>query len=265
MKVESESRFLLKFLFHILLTPFILLGVLFGKNRPGDLWRPFRDLKEFFWQPKFTAWMIVINIAVFVVSAFVPMDVLLQLVTYPQDLVTFRWYSFVTAGFLHGGIVHLLGNMMGLFIFGRVVEQKWGAKRTALVYFGALIISSVFTAAIHHFIMQDNVPGLGASGALMGLVAAAILINPFYLSYELIMPLPVMFLGWGALYADIKGVLNPVEDGIGHFAHLGGFLSIAIMAYFMAPEDKKKLRRGLLLNIVSFVALAALVIFLPRN
>ena len=157
----------------------------------------------------------------------------------------------VTAGFLHADPIHLLVNMLGIFIFGRVVERKLGPIKTGLIYFGALIISSLFSSLINLFILKNNVPGIGASGALMGLVAAAILLDPFYITYELIIPLPVMVVGWIAIYADLTGIINRVQDNIGHFAHLGGFISIALLMFLLGVDDRRKLAKGLLINLVS--------------
>ena len=143
-----------------------------------------------------------------------------------------NFFPLITAGFLHANLLHISGNMLALFIFGRVVERKLGSGKTLLVYFGALILSGVFTSIIHFLILGDNTPGLGASGAIMGLISTAILLEPWYLTYELLFPLPIMVVGWLAIFADISGILNPVEDGIGHFAHLGGFISISLLMWF---------------------------------
>ena len=66
----------------------------------------------------------------------------MQLISYPSDLLTFRFHTLITSGFLHADIFHLLGNMLGIFIFGRVMERKLGFFKTFLIYFGALIIST---------------------------------------------------------------------------------------------------------------------------
>jgi membrane associated rhomboid family serine protease len=163
---------------------------------------------------------------------------------------------------LHANLSHLLGNMLALFIFGRVVERKLGIIKTLFIYFGALVISGIFTSLINGLILNDNTPGLGASGAIMGLIAAAILLDPFYLTYEAILPLPIMLVGWLTIYADIIGILNPIKDGIGHFAHLGGFLSVGILLYLFGIDERKKMRTGLIINIASFIAIAVIYFFL---
>ena len=95
----------------------------------------------------------------------------------------------------------------------------------------------------------------------MGIIAAAILLDPFYLTWELILPLPIMVVGWLTIAADILGILNPVEDGIGHFAHLGGFLSIVLLLYLFGAADRKKIRKGFVVNVVSLLVIGIVYFF----
>lgn len=259
--IDSESKFLWKLLVNVLKSPFILLMVLFKKKKLSDLWQPLRDFFVFIAEPKFTLAMIILNVVIFLVSLFFSEQLLLQLLNYPSDIFTARSYSLLTAGFLHASLGHLGGNILALFIFGRVVERKLGVIKTGFIYVGALMLSGVFTSLIHVVFLKDNIPGLGASGAIMGLIAAAIL-DPFYLTYEMIVPLPVMIAGWLTLYADISGILNPVEDGIGHFAHLGGFLSVGLLLYLLGIEEREKMKKGVLINVVSFLVIAGVYFFI---
>lgn len=95
----------------------------------------------------------------------------------------------------------------------------------------------------------------------MGLVSTAILINPFYLTYFFIpfVPIPIMIVGWLTIWADIMGILNPSFDGIGHFAHLGGFLAITIIMFFLTKIDRKKLIKGFLINLVFLILMFAII------
>ena len=253
-EIESESKFIWKFIWHILITPITLLLVIFKKKEFKDLFQPFTDLFKFIFEPKFKIAIIIINVVLFFGSLFFLSEQMFNsFINYPTDLLDFRFYTLITAGFLHANLAHLIGNMIGIFIFGRVVERKLGFSKTLLVFFGALILSSLFESLIHLLITGNNIGGLGASGALMGLIATAILLDPFYLSYELLVPLPIMISGWLAIYADIAGVINPSQDGIGHFAHIGGFISIGLLMFLIGIDERSKLKRGLLINIISLV------------
>jgi len=261
--IESESRFIWKFILHTLLIPINLLLVLFKKKTIKDVFQPFIDLIKFIFEPKFTISIIILNIILFILSHIYP-DIFLNLINYPSDIINLQYaYRFITAGFLHADIFHLLGNMLGIFIFGRVVERELGLLKTSLIYFGALILSGLFSAAINLLILQNNIPGLGASGALMGLVSAAILLNPFYLTYELIIPLPIIATGILTIYADISGILNPTADGIGHFAHIGGYLSIALLMFSLSSQDREKIKKGFFISLITIAIIAAIYYFFP--
>jgi membrane associated rhomboid family serine protease len=252
--IDSETKFLLKFIWHILLTPITLILVILKKKEPKSLFQPFHDLLKFLLEPKFTISIIIINIICFFASLiFFNEQFFLSLINYPNDLLNFRFHTLITSGFLHADLSHLLWNMLGIFIFGRVVEKKLGSYKTGFIYFGSLLLSGLFSSLIYLFLVGKNIGGLGASGALMGLIATAILLDPFYITYESIIPLPIMILGWFAIYADIIGILNPTADGIGHLAHIGGFISITLLMFFLGIEQRSKLKKGLIINIISLI------------
>ncbi len=261
-EIESESKFIWKFILHILITPITLLLILFKKKEWKDLLQPLKDLLKFIFEPKCTISIIIINILIYFGSLyFLSESAFNNFINYPSDILNLKFYTLITAGFLHANLTHLFGNMLGIFIFGRVVERKLGFFKTFLVYFGALIISSLLSSMID-ILRGSNIGGLGASGALMGLVSVAILLNPFYLTYELIIPLPIMLSGWLAIYGDITGILNPLEDGIGHFAHIGGFISVGLLAFLIGVDERSQLKKGLIINIMSLIVAIAIYFFL---
>lgn len=259
MSIKSESRFIWKFILQIFLTPITLLLILLKKKRKKDLFQPFSDMVKFIFEPKFTISMIIINILIFFISLFMGKTIL-NFVNYPTDLLNFRFYTLITSGFLHANLIHLFGNMLPLFIFGRVVERRFGFKKTAIIYFGAMIIGSLLESIIN-LLAGNNIGGLGASGAIMGIISAAILLDPFYLTYEMIIPLPIMLIGWITIYGDITGVLNPIQDGIGHFAHIGGFISVGLLLYLFGKKDRLSLKKGMIINILSFIMGIIIVLF----
>ncbi len=112
---------------------------------------------------KFTISLIIINILIFFGSLFLNTQIFNKFVNYQLYLLEFKFYSLITAGFLHDNLTYLLGNMLGIFIFGRVIERKLGFLKTLLIYFGALIISSLFSSLIHLFIIGDNTGEIGDS------------------------------------------------------------------------------------------------------
>ena len=177
-----------------------------------------------------------------------------QLILYPGNLLAGNYGCLVTSGFIHRNGMHLFLNMLGVFIFARIVERHLGILKTFFVYMGALILSMLFSTGVYVFILQKNVAIIGASGAVMGLIATAMLLDPFCITYEMVFPLPVMVKGWMFLYADVKGFLSGESDGVSHLAHLCGFISVAFLVYFLSKRDKRLMRTGLLINIISFIA-----------
>src|SRR3989344_12609 len=262
--IESESQFLWKLLLDLLLTPITLILVFFKRRQWKDLLKPFLDFGRFATEPRFTFTVIILNLAIYAVSLFFSDTLFTNLLHYPRNLFNTNFYTLITAGFLHANLTHLFGNVLALFIFGRIVERNLGSVKTGSIYFASLVLSGLFASLIHVFILNDNTPGLGASGAIMGLVSTAILLSPFYLTYELLIPLPIMIVGWLTIYLDLIGVLNPSEDGIGHFAHLGGVISIAVITYFMGIDDKEQLKKGLLINVISLAVVLAVYFLVLR-
>lgn len=261
-KIRSETHFYFKLYWDILKTPYILIMILFGKKEVSELFKPFKDIFEFIFEAKFTITIIILNILIYISSFFISPRTFEVLISFPGDMLSVKAYTLITSGFLHASPVHLWGNIVAIFIFGRIVEKNIGSFKTGLIYFASLVISNVFSSSIYLFVLKQNIGGIGASGALMGLVSTAILLDPFYLVYELGFPMPVMVMGWLTVFADVSGVINPQQYGIGHFAHLGGFLSIALIMYFMDNEDKEKLHKGLIINIVSIIILVIGYIYL---
>lgn len=251
MKIESESRYLWTLFVEILKLPVTFVLIFFGKRKFGDLFRPFVYSAKFAVAPKCTTLLIILNVLVFVIGLFVDLSVFVHV---PSDIFSSRIFTLFTAGFLHADFSHLFANMAGIFIVGRIVEMKLGAFKTFFLYIFSLLISMLFSSLIHLWIIQDNTAGIGSSGALMGLVSVAILLDPFYITYKFFVPLPIMAIGWLAVFADISGIINPVEDGIGHFAHLGGFLSIAVIMFFLSSHDRAKLKKGLIMNFSTLLA-----------
>lgn len=261
-KISSESTFLIKMIVDLLCLPLRLIGVIRKKKKPYVLVEPIENFVEFVTEPKFTFSIILITMMTSVLSViFLNEQQFYNLLVFPTDIFhPLRWYSFLTSGFIHAGWTHLFGNMVAVFIFGRIVERKIGAYKTAMIYFIAMLVSSI-GSSLFNLIVGDLTPALGASGAIMGLISAAILIDPFYLTYELIVPLPVMIIGWLTVYLDFIGVLYPMNDNVGHLAHLLGFMSITVTFFLFEDVHKKNIKKGLLINILSLIIFISIISF----
>jgi membrane associated rhomboid family serine protease len=153
--------------------------------------------------------------------------------------------SAITCMFLHGGIDHLLGNMLFLWVFGRRVEDACGPGRYLVYYLLAGTTASLMTALTQP---SEAIPGIGASGAIFGVVGAYFVLFPsgrirtlWFISF--IPAWPKIRAFWFVLYyliiqipPAIDTYLNGVQYGTGYWAHLGGFFACIFILLFLRPE-----------------------------
>ena len=252
-KITSESAFVWRQILFFLKLPFLLIMVLAGRRDFGELLNPFRDLFAFLGAAKATLVLIIVNIAVFALEVFyLGPDRVLELAFQPSDIVELNLLPIVASWFLHASAVHLFGNMLMLFVFGRIIEKELGIPHMLLIYFGSAIISTLVSG----FFGQG---GIGASGAISGLIAAGIILKPFYLTYLIVgIPVPIIIVGWAGILADLSGVLRPTDDNIGHYAHLGGYAAISVLVFLLSRGEKKKMLVGFAINAVFITLLVFL-------
>jgi membrane associated rhomboid family serine protease len=233
---------------------------------------PFSETIRFFFEAKFTAFMIIANILIFfVINILTNLEIISidfitnYFVSSPSDFLSFNIIPIIGSWFMHANLAHLFSNMLFLFILGRIVEREIGIFYTTLIYFGSAIISSIFNSFIHLAFLGSDPLGLGASGAIAGLASVAMLLDPLYLTHLVAgLPVPIFIVSWTFLASDLLGVLRPLpEDSIGHYAHLGGFFSIALLVFLFDKKDKNKLRKGLIFNIITIIVL--LIIYFLRT
>jgi membrane associated rhomboid family serine protease len=158
-------------------------------------------------------------------------------------------WTILTSMFLHGGLVHLLGNMYYLYTFGDNVEEYMGALRFGLLYFACGLLGD-----ISHLLSNttSTVPTIGASGAISGVLAAYMLLFPRRKIYALIIVLPlkvgaVWYLGFWIALQVLFAFTTPVgiEGGTAFFAHVGGFLTgLALVACHEALKRRPILPAG---------------------
>lgn len=128
----------------------------------------------------------------------------------------------VTYMFLHGGFFHLFFNMFALWMFGSDIERKWGEKEFLKYYFLTGVGAGILT---YLFSTRSTIPTVGASGAIFGLLVAYGLMFPnrlILVSFIFPMKAKHFVLLFG--FMEFMYCLNGSQDGIGHFAHLGGML-----------------------------------------
>lgn len=141
----------------------------------------------------------------------------------------------VTSGFLHVDISHLFFNMFTLYFFANVVIGWFGPGKFLIIYFISLIAGSLLALFFHKD--EPYYSAVGASGAVTGILYAAILLNPdMQLGIMFIpIPLPAYVLGIAYLLYSIYGMKSRLGN-IGHTAHFGGAIGGYVVTLLFKPE-----------------------------
>lgn len=172
--------------------------------------------------------LIIINVIVFIAQMTLDrsFDLTDRLALYPIQSGGFEPYQIATHMFTHGSIMHILFNMLGLWMFGRVLENYWDSKRFLLFYFISGIGAAVTHLAISYFTNSPE-PVIGASGAVMGIVAAFAYLFPNTPLYIYFIPIPIKakWVVTALLAYDLYSGVTGRGDNVAHFAHLGGALT----------------------------------------
>ncbi|MDB5195753.1 MAG: hypothetical protein JWP88_123 [Flaviaesturariibacter sp.] len=221
--------------------------------------------------------LIIINVLVYAAQLLLKQfDVTGHIELYPimpQELLTivqqsdpnyygFQPYQIATHMFAHSPdtFFHIIFNMFALWMFGRTLENVWGPKRFLLFYILCGVGAAACHLAIQYFRCQELLqalntnssqvqslsgaigPALGASGAVMGIMAAFAYTFPNTPLYIMFIPVPVKakwaVLGYVAI--DLLGGLGVYTDNVAHFAHLGGAITGFIIVLIWAKTDRRR-------------------------
>ncbi len=192
-----------------------------------------------------------------------------SLALFHPSSIAFRPWQILTHFFMHANFTHLFMNMFGLFMFGRMLEMRWGAKRFLFFY----MATAFFAAVLHFLVVQYEISGLielipqdvyqgivdktlqqsadpnvhklyglinggslGASGAIFGILGACLILFPNSIVYLMFIPYPIklkVIVTLYGLYELYRGLENSPTDNVAHFAHLGGLVAgIIIVKYW---------------------------------
>lgn len=182
--------------------------------------------------------LLIINVLVFLLQMFLdgPEEKISRfLALWPYGSEPFEPYQLVTHMFAHGGWAHILFNMFALWSFGTMLERVWGPKKFLIFYFACGLAAGV----AHLFL--SNAPAVGASGAIMGLLAAFAYLFPNTQLFMFPFPFPVKAKYAIAVIAaiDLFGGVYSTGSKIAHFAHLGGLLMGFVLVILWNKTDKK--------------------------
>ena len=220
---------------------------------------PYRDDNPINIIPVSTILIISLNLLVFIMQLFSGEDSRSIVYSYgaiPQNVIGFQsnqpipaYLTILTSMFMHGGVLHIAWNMLYFWIFGNNIEERLGHIRFILFYLFCGI-----AAALSHILLSpdSNVPMIGASGAVSGMLGAYILLFPmaqvrtivllgFYITVVRIPALIVI--GFWAIIQVVSGLLsqgNVAQGGIAFFAHVGGFVAGLFTIKLWQPRRSNK-------------------------
>jgi len=165
--------------------------------------------------------LIIANVAVFLVQLLTDGSfvILFGLVPYLVRHELYLW-QILTYQFLHGGLFHILFNMLALWMFGCDLERRWGSRFFVKYYTLCVAGGAVLNVLL---LPDQTAPSIGASAGVYGLLLAYGVLYPdriiyFYFLFPIKMKHFVMIIGAISLYSSISAT----QSGIAHLAHLGG-------------------------------------------
>ncbi len=218
---------------------------------------PYKDDNPVSIFPFVTLGIIALNIAVYLWELVSPMgqeSIALSYGAIPHNLLTLEktqpvhpLVTVFSSMFLHGGLLHLGGNMLYLWIFGNNIEDLLGHLRFLIFYLLAGIV-----AAYAHTVTEPNslIPMIGASGAISGILGAYLLMFPharvhtilFFGFFWQVARVPALIvIGFWAIIQLVNGIISEgllAQGGVAWFAHLGGFLFGVITIKLWLPKRR---------------------------
>ena len=150
----------------------------------------------------------------------------------PSSIKRGEKIRYISSGFLHVDTTHLIVNMFTLYFFVDAVIFRVGEINFLIIYLTSLIFGNWLTYRFNS--NNINYSAVGASGAVMGIVYSAILLNPEMTLFFFILPMPGYLFGLGYLFYSIYS-MKKVNDNIGHEAHLGGAIAGFFSTIFISP------------------------------
>ncbi len=174
-----------------------------------------------------------------------------------DELVIIPSYmTLITSMFLHGGWMHLIGNMAYLYIFGDNIEDRLGKIKFLIFYLFCGIFAGLSQALID---VNSEIPMIGASGAISGILGAYLILFPkkeirvffWFFIFIKIFRIPAMYVIGCWIFIQFFSLNNSEESNIAYLAHIGGFIAgIILILIFRKKQSKqpKRLNKGSLPN-----------------
>ena len=173
----------------------------------------------------------------------------------PKELFLYpgltNYSTIFSSMFLHGGFMHLIGNMLFLWIYGNNIEDAMGHIKFLLFYFVCGLAAALSQALVTP---NSDIPMIGASGAVSGVLSAYLLLYPkarvstlifiFFFITVIRIPAGILILIWFATQLINANLTDPNSPGVAWFAHIGGFLMGILLLPFLKKKNIKYFASG---------------------
>jgi len=192
---------------------------------------------------KASSWSIILCFLV-TFSAFIFPNFFEFLAFNPADLYRLRLWTLVTALFLHSSLLHLLGNMIFLFVLGRTLERVTSSTRFLTVFLTGGVLSFILSVPFY----QPDVLMLGASAAIFSVASAVMLIAPLTFSIIFLAPVGVVALLY-FLY-NVAAVYYGISGNVAYISHIIGFALGIPFGIIWSRNWKRNLGLSIILLLV---------------
>jgi membrane associated rhomboid family serine protease len=208
--------------------------------------------------PYVTYTFVALNVLVFIWQVITPQEQVYRYLMIPAEITTGRehgpvetiqpyYATMFTAMFMHGGFMHLAGNMLYLWIFGDNVEDMLGHGMYTIFYLACGVAAALAHIMVGPF---SNVPMLGASGAVAGVLGAYLITHPaakvmvlvflgFFIT-RLWLPAWIVLGGWIALQLLALPGSFRAEAGVAYMAHVGGFFAGMVLFGLLGGKKSRE-------------------------
>ena len=160
-------------------------------------------------------------------------------------VVGFHFWQIVSYAFLHGGWMHIGFNMFALWMFGGPIEHLLGAKHYTFYYFFCAVTAAIAHLLVARYFTHGFYPTIGASGAIFGLLVAFGVMYPQMKMFLIFLPIPMP--AWvfviGYILLELFLGVTGTQEGVAHFAHLGGAVGGFLLLQYWRGKLPVKPRR----------------------
>jgi membrane associated rhomboid family serine protease len=187
-------------------------------------------------------WLLLVNAAVYLVQVLGGDKLLTKWFSvYPVSLLAvLQIWRLVTYQFLHGSVGHLLFNMLGLVFLGPTLEQHWGSRRFLVFYLSCGAVGALFYILLVALGFLVAVPMVGASGAILGMLAACAILFPHFVVFIFLFPVPIRVAAIAFTVLYLFAVITKAANAGGDAAHLAGIVAGA--SYVLSQSWRTKLK-----------------------